>query len=154
MTTGTKISYEELANFLFLQNTDNKHVVLNLDLPNSKELFFLCYDLFLKGLVMMFGENDRVEIQKISLDKFFDLKNKMKCADIECNLQVVPVDTCPADIPCLTTQNYLNLLTIDMGSNNLPLSDYKFELQTPDNIYKISFDIVHYIPDIPHNIII
>lgn len=146
-TDTRRMSYDELAEFLFIENKEFKNVSMSLDLPNSKELFFLCYDLFLKGLVLMFGEDNKVEIHKVTLDDFLELKKRLKCANIDCDLQVVSVETDPKEIPGISSQNFLNLLYIDNGPDKHSLRDYKFELQTPNSIYTIKFDITYNIPD-------
>ena len=126
----------DLASVVFKHNVNNLSLSLSLHgLENNKDLFYFCIDLFCKGLVILYGTGNSVEIGNITEEQFEYLRKKMRNAGIDVKLQVQES----------TDQHVssLNLLAIASQSDNLNVADYCFELRTMNLIYKVTFDFIH-----------
>ena len=71
----------DLAEFMFTKNKSNALIELSLGgIENNKDLFFFCLDLFCKGLVILHGTENKVDLDSITMEQFGDIKNKMELA--------------------------------------------------------------------------
>lgn len=129
---------DNLAEFIFLRNKNNAEVYLQLNgIEDIKDLFFFCLDLFCKGLVLLYGEGNRVDLETMSMEKFIDIKHKMSLAGIDVQLTThIPESD---DITASTT---INLQELDSQQGNLRLSDYCFTINSPSLIYNLKFDLL------------
>jgi hypothetical protein len=144
---------DDLANFMFVRNVNNALVELSLGgIENNKDLFFFCLDLFCKGLVLLFGENGKVDVESLTEEKFNLVKQKMHLAGIDVKLDIymdpsqsttvsLINDNEPPDVEPIKTS--VNINELDMDDDNKPLSEYVFRLRLDSIIYNIHFDIVH-----------
>jgi hypothetical protein len=150
-TLDVDMHINDLAEFMFLRNINDAIIDLSLGgIENNKDLFFFCLDLFCKGLVYLFGENGKVDIEKVSLDNFKLVKTKMELAGINVKLDVlveesttislVEQDDAPLDIK---TYNSVNIHELDSESDDKPLSEYIFTLKFEKMKYNIHFELVH-----------
>lgn len=133
----------DLADFVFKQNQSNKHVNLTINgIDTTKDLFCFCLDMLCKGLVLLHGQDNRVAINSLSMEQFAEVQNKMRCLGIDCTLAVFKADTPAETLLDLWTQNFLNVQKVRMSDDNARLEDYRFDLQTSDTIYKITFKLL------------
>jgi hypothetical protein len=138
------MNVNDLAEYLFIKNTEDKQVTLNVSengVSCTRELFFFCLDIMFKGLILLYGSDNKVDVSEITLEKFNYLKRKMQCANICCNCDITYVDTPLENMVDLWTQNYLNFYTIHNSNGNMKLEDYHFDLQTKTCIFKIWFEM-------------
>lgn len=145
----------DFADFVFTKNYENKHIELNIGgLDDTKDLFCFCLDLMCKGLVLLFGKDNRVFVHELSADQFQIMREKLRCVGIDCLLSITPVELPPDQMVDLWAQNYLNMQRIRESVNSDRLEDYHFNLQTLDSIYKIKFQIMpRRIADIPSRLL-
>lgn len=140
------MSMNDIAPYLFLENRG--HVYLDIQgLQTSKDLYCFLFDLFCKGLVLLYGdENQRVYIELMTYDQFATVAEKMKRAGIHVYLDMQPL---PANE--IVTENIIaerrdhlqqSTDTLVYAEPNLPLKEYVFELKTVDTLLRISFDLV------------
>ncbi len=132
------MNINDFAEFMFKKNVNNAEIYLELGgIEDNKDLFYFCLDLFCKGLIYMFGENGKVNIELITHEQFYQVKQKMLLAGIIVNLTY-------QDITNNLDQNtVINLDEIEKDENNLNLKDYEFTITTDKLIYKINFDLTH-----------
>lgn len=141
-TLNVEMSVNHLVSFLFIQNVDNKPITINADgLENTRDLFYFCLDLLFKGLILLYGTDNKVCVDKLTLEQFNVVKSKLKCANIDCHLDINPIDTPNTQLANLWTQNFLNIHKAYTNPENMKLEDYSFDLQTLEFIYKIWFEI-------------
>ena len=79
----------DLADFIFIKNVNDSIIQLSLNgVEDMKDLFYFCLDLFCKGLVILFGQDNKVEVEIITLEQFMLLRKKMANAGININLNI------------------------------------------------------------------
>ena len=133
----------DLADFIFNKNEDNKTIELSINgIENTRDLFCFCLDIMCKGLVLLFGTDNKIAIDDLSLEDFEIVKTKMKCVGIKCQLETFPVEQQPDTLLDLWTQNLLNVQQVRTSAGDLALSDYHFDIQTMHFIYKIRFELI------------
>lgn len=149
------MSVNDLADFVFNKNHDNKRVELDINgLEDTRDLFCFCLDLMCKGLVMLFGTENRVAVNDLSQDQFRIMCDKMRCVGIECTLKIIQVEIPPETVVDLWSQNFLNMQRIQLDAAHERLEDYTFNLQTLDHIYRISFKLLpRLLPQVPPRIL-
>lgn len=129
----------DLADFMFIKNVNNAEIYLELGgLEDIKDLFYFCLDLFCKGLVYMFGQDGKVNIELITIEQFYQVKQKMLLAGIIVNLSYEEIVN-----NNINQNTAINLDEIEKDENNLNLKDYEFTITTDKLVYKINFDLTH-----------
>lgn len=143
------MSINSLADFVFIKNTTNKTVQLNINgIDNTRDLFCFCLDMLCKGLVMTFGQDNKVALNELTLEDFQVVQEKLKCIGIKCMLEVYPAEKI-GDAIGLWQQNYLNVQSVRNSKENLRLEDYHYDIQTLENVFKIRFSLISYVDDTP-----
>lgn len=151
----------DLADFMFIKNTNNSLIELELNgIEDNKDLFFFLVDLFCKGLVLLYGTNNKVEISDLTLEDFNTVKQKMALAAVDVHLLITEVpqdeedvepedessdggnddEDAPDDID--PVNKYVNFNDLEKEPNNKPLSDYVFKLKQQNMIYNIHFTLI------------
>jgi hypothetical protein len=145
----------DLAEFMFTKNKSNALIELSLGgIENNKDLFFFCLDLFCKGLVILHGTENKVDLDSITMEQFGDIKNKMELAGIQVNLELTALpenenttisligeNDEPADVQAIT--NSVNINEIDQEYDHKELHEYVFRLKMDKFIYLITFNLIH-----------
>jgi hypothetical protein len=130
----------DLADFIFIKNVNDSIIQLSLNgVEDMKDLFYFCLDLFCKGLVILFGQDNKVEVENITLEQFMLLRKKMANAGININLNIYE------DIEGEENEEKkvaLNLEKIEELPNNLNIEDYDFILRSCNMVYKINFGFI------------
>lgn len=145
-----RIDVQDLANFIFIKNTNNNNIVIELSsITNNKELFFFLFDLLCKGIILVYGkdESNKVCLNHLTIDQFEYIKKKFKNAHI--HLQIVIYDIKTAIMLDLLEENYAEKNIIRESVDSLQsmdvdkaLSDYVFNLIIDDNLFCINFEII------------
>ena len=130
------IDINNFAHFIFLDNTQNYNVHLELGgVQHNKDLFFFLLDLFCKGLALTFGGPLRkVEIGSLSEDNLDVIKKKMALAGIKATVLIDP------ETNDVVKSNSVDLEAMD---DHLDLESYIFKLQTLTCNYMIFFKITN-----------
>lgn len=148
----------DLADFMFTKNTNNALIELSLGgIENNKDLFFFCLDLFCKGLVILHGTDNKVNLDSITMEQFGDIKNKMELAGIQVNLELIAIpenenttislisdEDCisePDDVQAIT--NSININEIEQEYDHKQLNEYIFRLKMDKFIFLITFNLIH-----------
>lgn len=146
------IDVSELAKYIFVKNEKQSEIMINITcLKTQKELFFLLFDLFCKGLILMYGKDNRMTLNTLGMDQFEEVKQKLRCAHIQLSLVLYDKDTAELLdlIPNNMTDNHertiitQSLAKIRAEKENLDLKEYVFHLYMNDILYCINFDILH-----------
>lgn len=134
------MNINDFAEFMFTKNVNNAEIFLELGgIEDNKDLFYFCLDLFCKGLIYMFGENGKINIELITYEQFNQVKQKMLLAGIVVNLLYEDISNSNS----INKNTIINLDEIEKDENNLNLKDYEFTITTDKLIYKINFDLTY-----------
>lgn len=139
-----RIQLDELAQFIFVENTKNKLVGIQIDgIQSTSDMFSFCVDLLYKGLHLLYGVekvNDdgsrqfTVRIDEITMDQFEKIKDRLRLAGIEVNLAVKDVG---ARKNCMYTE-------IEMQHSEAPLLEHHHMIVAMvKTVYDISFKLIH-----------
>ena len=83
------ISLDELAKFIFVLNIHEFEMSFEINQTiDNKILASLLYNLFIKGIVLLHGENNRVTLNTIKIDDLYNIRDKLKKAQIHTNILV------------------------------------------------------------------
>ena len=131
---------DDLAAFVFLGNKEGHRIDLqvNRGLDTAKDLFCFCLDLLCKGLVLMFGQDGRVDLPDISMEQFAQVQRKMKSMGINCELAIETLDYVPNIFEVIQRMQQAN-----MSPDNLALEEYVYEIVCMSTVYKLKFNLFH-----------
>lgn len=143
-----RINVDELADFIFKKNTDNKELYLNINsLKTTKELFFFLFDIFCKGIILLFGENNKMKLNNLEPYQFEQIKEKLKYAHIQLIMTTYDKDT--AILLDYIDNDVYEKNVIQESINNIVkmkdddvLPNYVFKLFMNDTLFCIHFDII------------
>jgi hypothetical protein len=129
---------DDFADFMFAKNINNAQIELSLGgVENNKDLFCFFVDLMCKGLVILFGKDNRIELEQLTIDDFNTAKKKMGLAGIEVILNITPnAENLPVS---------LNIREIEMFPDNAPIDTYFFKVVGLTMVYEIRFRLVKYL---------
>lgn len=81
------VSADHLAEFLFVCNTTDTRVGMVVEgLEHSLDLFLFLVDLLFKALVLLFGHNNRVDIEDLTSDQVQLVQRKFRLAGVQCDM--------------------------------------------------------------------
>lgn len=135
-----EMEVDDLAELMFQKNINNVPLELCMSgIENNKDMYYFCLDLFCKGLILLFSQDDKsVTVEDLTYEDFNLVKSKMSCAGIQVSLDVIPSSN-----EHIQTETLTNLREIEKEPNNKPLNDYKFILNTKVCLYVVSFSLFH-----------
>ena len=141
-TEAITLEVEQLAKYMFVENTDK---LIGLDihgLGDTKDMFCFCLDLFCKGIVYVCGENGRADIESMTSEQYQTISKKMLYAGIRCHTDFEAIEE------GMTVEDIRKLLhtsihAVHLAPGNLPLKDYCFQIKLSESICTISFEIIH-----------
>ena len=145
------IDITELAQYVF-RNENEFPIFIEINcLKTKKELFFLLFDLFCKGLIILYGENNKILLNKLGMDQFDEVKAKLKLAHVDLNLTLYDKETAvilemiPADIDDRFEKTIIqkSLAQINGMSDDMDIKEYVFQLFMNETLFNINFDIIH-----------
>tara|TARA_B110000305_G_C19045957_1_gene450448 strand:+ start:109 stop:549 length:441 start_codon:yes stop_codon:yes gene_type:complete len=134
----------ELVKFVFSDNKHNNRMVIeSSDFKDTRDLYFFCIELTMKGMAYLYGdENEKVDIEKLSLEQLDNIKTKLSNAAIELIVDITPVKT------NIDTNNHTEII-YDIPKKNREeeskLEEYSLKLIKKENLYDIRFKIMDYI---------
>jgi hypothetical protein len=139
-----RIQIDELAQFIFVENTKNKLVGIQIDgISSTSDMFSFCVDLLYKGLHLLYGNEKVLEdgsrkftvrIDEITMDQFDKIKDRLRLAGIEVNLTIKEVG---ARKNCIYTE-------IEMQHTEAPLLEHHHMIVAMEKaVYDIFFKLIH-----------
>jgi hypothetical protein len=151
MRDRVDIQVEHLAEYIFKTNAvDKKHIFLDVrSLNTSKELFYLFFDLFCKGLMILYGGSDKLLcLNNVSLEQFETVKSLLWYAHIGLFIAIhelkdaVMLDIIDEGETCERRVIQKSLATLRRMPNDSPIEDYKFSIMMNDIVMQIHFDVL------------
>lgn len=139
----------QLVKFVFSDNRHNNRMVIeSSDFKNTRDLYFFCIELTMKGMSFLYGdENQKVDIEYLSLDQLENIKTKLANAAIELNVDITPVETNLDNKQTSETEESTQIIygiPFDDLSRNSKLEEYSLKLIKKNNLYVIRFKIMDY----------
>lgn len=139
----------QLVKFVFSDNRHNNRMVIeSSDFKNTRDLYFFCIELTMKGMSFLYGdENQKVDIEYLSLDQLENIKTKLANAAIELNVDITPVETNLDNNKTAETEESTQIIygiPFDDLSRNSKLEEYSLKLIKKNNLYVIRFKIMDY----------
>jgi hypothetical protein len=126
-----EVPMDKLAELIFQKNVNDASIYIDLsELKNPKDLFFFMVHLMCKGLVLIYGNNGRVNFDELTLEGFANIKSKLRCIGIDCILTTDNLTHAPHGITY-------------SGLESTLLSDMKLHVVMPHISYTIHFIPIH-----------
>jgi hypothetical protein len=151
-----RLGMHEMSNRIFKHNDQGYEMLLGLDqsVKTNKELFSFCFQLFCNGLVLLYGDEQKVLLNALSMEQLDTIRKKMKCVHIHVKIATYDLDTAYLlDIVEKPTspQNQLrpnegsvlakSMAAIRTQGENDALEDYALTLMMHGNVMQIHFEI-------------
>lgn len=148
-----EIEVDQLAVYMFRTNLlqNPKWIQLQISgLENPKDLFCLFLDLFFKGIVIVYGVDNRVYIDELGQEQFQVIAKCMHMAGIQCHLDMTPDqkedDAAEALESASAVAKNTKCIIDSMNSisslpDNLNINDYSFSLRIANTLCRLSFSI-------------
>ena len=135
---------------MFVKNKYNYEMSFESSEVTIKQFSSILYSLFMRGLVMLYGDGARVTLNHLSMDQIKRVTDKMRLAKIKTDLQVydrstaVLLDLLPetVNIPLEIYVMKQNQIEIRQTVSDV-LKDYKYKMYLHGNLYCLSFEIVY-----------
>ena len=141
------IEVDELAEYIFKTNQCNQIYINVRCLKSTKELFFFLFDIFCKGIVLLYGKNKKTLLNNLQLYQFEEIKEKLRYAHIKLNLEIYNKDTAilldmmkEANNEKMIIQQSIDDI-INMNDNE-DLSKYVFKIFMNESLFCIHFEII------------
>jgi len=139
--------FHELAIHIFKNNV-NQHMMIGIDsITNNKQLFSFCFQLLCSGLVMLYGDGKKLQLNKITMDQLECVKSKLKYAQIKLKTVLydhdtaVMLDMIPSESVNEMTVLSNSMATLNEMSEDKPLEDYLITLYMNNNVMQLYFEI-------------
>ena len=125
------LDVDQLAEFIFDKNEKNSKIALEIDADGGvKDLFSFCLELLCKGLFIIIGKRQSIDLSNINMDQFHQVTERLLLAGIKVDIEIVK-----------NTGNLQPVLNIIEKKNPQSLTDYVAQVISSENIYNIKFDI-------------
>lgn len=148
-----QMTYNEIIDYIFTKNTNDKRIILRLDhLTSNKEIFISCLDMFCKGLVCMYAVKD----QKVIINNLtqHDIQATIDRLSMTGILTIITISSTSNEVvPCdsnslsLVQQQHScirnSLHDIENLADDEDLHKFYFNLNVGNIIYNIRFKLVN-----------
>ena len=156
--SGQWYSVHDLSKHIFKHNDEGHEMLLGLEesVKTNKELFSFCFQLFCNGLVLLYGDGQKVLLNALSMEQLDTVRAKLKCAHIHVNIATYDLDTAYlldiVETPQTLSQNQQqrpnegavlakSMAAIRTQGENDALEDYALTLMMHGNVIHIHFEI-------------
>jgi hypothetical protein len=127
-----EISVQQLVEFIFERNVNNNIVALQLEqFDDLNDLFSFCIDVLCKGIFILIGKRTKIDIDKINLEQFQEVTDRMLLAGIKTTILT------ELNVSCMPSR-----IIFYESTHPVNLSDHLVEIITPVLMHKISFEII------------
>jgi len=122
----------------------------------NKELFSFCFQLFCNGLVLLYGDGQKVLLNARSMEQLDTIRAKLKCVHIHVKITTYDLDTAylldMVEKPPTSSHNQQSrpnegavlaksMAAIRTQAENDALEDYALTLMMHGNVMQIHFEI-------------
>lgn len=120
----------------------------------NKELFSFCFQLFCNGMVLLYGDGQKVLLNALSMEQLDTIRKKLRCVHIHVKITTYDMDTAymldivkkptsPQNQPRPNEGSVLakSMAAIRTQCENDALEDYALTLMMHGNVMQIHFEI-------------
>lgn len=143
---------EELVNAIFVKNRFNNEIRFEINQNmHSKDLAHFLYSLFTKGLILLFGYNNQLTLNFVTIDQIEKVIEKLKFAHVKTKFNLYDKETAvdldylpeilPTNLPLEIYVMQYNQMELGKKPNNLKLDEYVFKKYLNGQLICISFEI-------------
>ena len=143
------IDVARVAEYIFKKNVDSTMYLEVNSLKTTKELFFFLFDIFCKGLILMFGEQNQVELNTLTAEQFAKVGEKLRYAHIKLCIDSYPRDT--AEMLDLINKDSSSKMILDESlqkinesDDNESLESYRINILMDNSFHQVSFSTISY----------
>jgi hypothetical protein len=143
---------EQLAETIFIKNRYDADMTFDINQHISgKQLSQLLYTLFMKGLVLLFGKDQKIVLNQVTEDQLEHVSNKLRLAHIKTLVEVVDkqtailLDYIPENTHGIPLELYVmkeNQSEHLRKPDNTDIREYVFQLFMNGRLIRVSFDIM------------
>jgi len=150
MSQQYNINVNQLAPYIFLKNNLDKQIILNIEngIETTNDLYHLCLDLFCKGIVIVFGTNNKIELNTLTFENLQQIIKKLRNANIVTHIDIQSVEEMYEQNK-ISTKDPRKIIEESLKYSKQNTSDnlesYKFSLILDNMIYIIHFSITRFI---------
>jgi hypothetical protein len=147
----------KLVEFVFVENTGNNRMLIeSSDFKDSRDLYFFCIELTMKGLSYLYGdENGKVDIDTLSMEQIEHVKSKLANAALELivdieenNTTEMENNTTEMENNTTEMENNTTEIIYDIPYNDLQkntkLEEYSLKIIKKHMKYTLRFKIMDY----------
>jgi hypothetical protein len=145
-TQIVNVDIDNLAKYIFKTNVDSQMFLQFDSIKTNRDLFYLCFDLFCKGIVLLFGKDNKFRLNDMNDNHFDKIRRKLLFANIDTKIVQYPIDTAilidildPSRSPKQVLSDSIN--KIGSLETNLEIEEYEFSLLIDSVYIIISFGI-------------
>tara|TARA_Y100000389_G_scaffold184550_1_gene203109 strand:- start:934 stop:1410 length:477 start_codon:yes stop_codon:yes gene_type:complete len=156
--SGQWYSIHDLSKHIFKNNDEGHDMLLGLEesVKTNKELFSFCFQLFCNGLVLLYGDGQKLLLNALSMEQLDTIRAKLKCVHIHVKIATYDLDTAylldmvekpnsshNQQQPRLNEGSVLakSMAAIRTQGENDALEDYALTLMMHGNVMQIHFEI-------------
>lgn len=143
---------DQLVNAIFVNNRFDNEIRFELDNNmTNKELAHFLHSLFIKGLILLFGYDNQLTLNFVSMDQIDKVRKKLKLAHVNVRvslydketallLEYIP-DAISPNIPFEISVMKHNQTELREKPNNLQVKDYVFKKYLNNQLICITFEV-------------
>lgn len=143
------MNVDQLAEAIFVKNRSNTEMSFDLNV-SEKQLAHILYAMFMKGLVLLFGHNQRITLNEITEEQLEIVSMKLRLAHVKTNIQIIDTKTAvmldylPENTHGIPLELYVIKANQQENHNKTvtDIRDYVFQLYMNRCLIRISFDIL------------
>jgi|UniRef100_A0A6C0BS54 hypothetical protein len=147
------MSIDSLVEAIFIKNNFDNEIRFEVDCNmNNKQLAQFLHSLFIKGLILMYGKNNQLVLNSLTMDQIERARQKLKLAHVKArvslydketafDLNLIPENdhtTIPLEISIMKYNND----EINKQQDNLLTKEFVFKKYINGNLVCISFEII------------
>lgn len=144
MNENHDINVNDLARYIFIKNRFDKEMILNIKngINNTNDLYHLILDLFLKGILLLHGIDNKFELNTITFEQITLVVKKLHNAKIYTCIETKILTDEIRNIENIHQHIIRESLEISQHMDSNELDNYKFNIILNDMLYVIYFDIL------------
>ena len=145
------MNVDQLAESIFVTNRYNMEMSFDLNqCMCEKQLAHMLYSLFMKGLVLLFGHDQKLTLNQVTEEQVEVVSMKLRLAHVKTNVQIIDKDTAVMldYLPENTHGIPLELYVINANRKEnftksvTDIRDCVFQLYMERRLIRVSFDIL------------
>lgn len=144
---------DHLVNTIFVNNRFDNEVRFELNNNmTSKELAHFLHSLFIKGLILLYGYNNQLTLNFVTMEQIDKVREKLKLAHVNVRVNLYDKQTAvdleyipefvPGNMPLEISIMRYNQMELGQKPNNLNLKDYVFKKYLNDKLICITFEVI------------